>query len=145
MHCHKDLLISLWCYKPYPSASGWEYLCHILPCLFSRNTVVGLVADLDHSDIHAAVYKTLKALFGKFFYRLCLLINTHRHHGLRSCLFAGICPEIRIMEVYKDLHSCIWCPYAYLSRNFKITVSAAVDKAYFLAIFYISIWCFCFF
>ena len=99
------------------------------PAGFAADGIGGLVADLDHAHVNAAVQQGLQAVVGEGVHCLDLLVNRESRPGLWSLLLAGIRPEVGIMEVNQDLHARVGGPLAHLQGGVDVTVAAAVAVA----------------
>ena len=90
------------------------------------NAVIGFVADLHHAHVDPCIQQRAQAFGGKSRNRSSLFVHRHILPRLGRLLFARIGPEVRIVEIDKDLHSCLGGPPAYPSGSFQVIVATAV-------------------
>ena len=108
--------------------SGAENCCgiSILQTALSGDSIVGLIADLYHSDIDACIQQSVQAIHRILFYCCCLLLNGHVCPGFRCLLLAGICPEIGIMEIDQNPHSGFGSQFTHVYSFLQVIIATAV-------------------
>ena len=77
-----------------------------------KHTVGYLVADLNELGENTGIFCLDKAFFGEFVYFTCKRVKVISRPRFRNDLLAGVCPEIAVMKVEKQVKSLGFCQLA---------------------------------
>ena len=105
--------------------AGCHHFIDIHPDGFSAHGTIGFISNLNHSDIHTGILQLLQAVQSVLIQGFHLGVNLHLRPGKRTVLLRRVCPEIRVMEVDKQLHMVLCCTFTNLDCILNIAVSTS--------------------
>ncbi len=125
MHCDQTVFVKF----PHCPAACFKKFCHVVPCSLAGNAVVCLIANLYHADIYTGTSQSIQAVQRKLINCRFFFLNAVASPRFRRFLLFRVRPEIRVVEVNQNPHSCVCHHLSKPDCFLKVIVAAAVSIA----------------